>query len=182
MRALESLPRPTPIRAVICLMVGAVLWPAETVEAQAPARRGGQRPPVVAEVVAGSLVWSTEELSFRIALEVPAGHHGYIDKGDDGFFIPFSFSFPGLEETGVVVEMTSAPLGVRDEKVRAQVLRGRGDFAFRLAPAPQLAADATAGLRYQICSDVTGICYPPKALRIPVAAGNGSQGSSLNDE
>ena len=171
MRTLKSLPRPTPIRAVIFLVVGAVLWPAETVEAQV--RRGG-RPTVAAEVVAGSLERSTGELSFRIAVEVPAGHHGYIDKGDDGFLIPFSFSFPDLEETGVV-EMTSAPPGVRDNKVRAQVLRGRGDFAFRLVPAPPPAADATAGLRYQICNDLTGICYPPGMLRIPVAVGSGSR-------
>jgi hypothetical protein len=169
--ALKSLPHAKPIRAVIYLVVGAVLWPAETVEAQA--RRGG-RPTVVAEVVAGSLARSTGELSFRIAVEVPAGHHGYIDKGDDGFLIPFSFSFPDLEETGVV-EMTSAPRGVRDKKVRAQVLRGRGDFAFRLVPAPRPASGATASLRYQICNDVTGICYPPTVLRIPVATDGGSR-------
>ena len=171
MTAVKSLPHARPIRVVICLVVGAVLWPAETVEAQA--RRGG-RPTVVAEVVAGSLARSTGELSFRIAVEVPAGHHGYIDKGDDGFLIPFSFSFPDLEETGVV-EMTSAPRGVRDKKVRAQVLRGRGDFAFRLVPAPRPASGATASLRYQICNDVTGICYPPAVLRIPVATGGGSR-------
>ncbi len=171
MTTLKSLPHAKPTRAVICLVVGAVLWPAETVEAQV--RRGG-RPTVAAEVVAGSLARSTGELSFRIAVEVPAGHHGYIDKGDDGFLIPFSFSFPDLEETGVV-EMTSAPRGVRDNKVRAQVLRGRGDFAFRFVPAPPPAADATAGLRYQICNDLTGICYPPGMLRIPVAEGSGSR-------
>ena len=45
-------------------------------------------------------------------MEVPAAHHGYIDKGDDGFFIPFSFSFAGLEDTGVEVAMISAPPGV----------------------------------------------------------------------
>ena len=171
MTALKSLSHPKPIWAVICLVVGALLWPDETLEAQA--RRGG-RATVVAEVVPGSLVRSTEELSFRIAVEVPAGHHGYIDKGDDGFLIPFSFSFPELQETSVV-EMTSAPRGVRDHKVRAQVLRGRGNFAFRLVPAPRPAADATAGLRYQICNDVTGICYPPAVLRIPVATGSGSR-------
>jgi hypothetical protein len=175
-RALKSLPHLTPIRAVICLVVGAVLWPAETVEAQA--RRGGRgRPTLTAEVVAGSLERSTEALSFRIAVEVPAGHHGYIDQGDDGFLIPFSFSFPELEETGVV-EMTTAPRGVRDDKIRAQVLRGHGDFAFRLVPAPRPAAGATARLRYQICNDVTGICYPPAVLRIPVATGSGSRSTT----
>ena len=176
MKALESLPRPTPIRAVICLMVGAVLWPAETVEAQARGRRGAHgRPSVAAELVSGSISRSTEELSLRIAVEVPAGHHGYIDKGDDGFFIPFSFSFPALEETGVVAEMTSAPPGVRDDKVRARVLRGRADFSFRLVPAPRPAALVAAALRYQICNDQTGICYPPKVLRIRVAKGSGNR-------
>ena len=93
-----SLPHPTPIRAAICLMVGAVLWPAESVEAQARGRRGVKGPPsVVAELVAGSLARSTEELTFRITVEVPAGHHGYIDRGDDGFFIPFSFSLETIK-------------------------------------------------------------------------------------
>ena len=170
MRALKSLPRTTPTGAFICLMLGAVLWPAETVEAQT---RGHRRPPVRAEIVAGSLAQSTEEMSFRIAVEVPAGHHGYLDKGDDGFLIPFSFSYPGLEETGVVVEMTSAPPGVRDDRIRAQVLRGRADFAFRLVPAPRSGAGATARLRYQICSDVTGICYPPRVLSILISTGSG---------
>ena len=170
MRTLESLPRPAPIGAVFCMMVGAVLWVAESVEAQAGGRRNVQRrPSVVAEVVAGSLIRSTEELSFRIAVEVPAGHHGYLDKGDDGFFIPFSFSFPGLEDTGVVVEMTDSPKGVRDKKVRAQILRGHAYFAFRLVPAPKPAASTMARLRYQICNDVTGICYPPMVLSTPVA-------------
>ncbi len=175
MKALKSLQGPTTIRAVMCLMIGAVLWPAETVEAQVRRRSGRQaRPSVSAQVVAGSLARSTQEMSFRIEVEVPAGHHGYLDKGDDGFLIPFSFSFPGLEETGVVVEMTSAPPGVRDDKVRAQVLRGRADFGFRLVPAPQPAAGATVGLRYQICNDVTGICYPPAVLSVPVPMGSGS--------
>ncbi len=114
-------------------------------------------------------------MTLRIAVEIPPGHHGYIDKGDDGFFIPFSFSFPGLEDTGVVVEMTDAPKGVRDKKVRAQVLRGHADFAFRLVPAPKPAASTTAHLRYQICNDVTGICYPPMVLSTPVATGSGKR-------
>jgi hypothetical protein len=53
--------------------------------------------------------------------------------------------------------------------------RGRMDFAFRLVPAPRPAAGATASLRYQICNDVTDICYPPTVLRILVATGSGSR-------
>ena len=157
-------------------MAGAVLSSTESVEAQAGGQRGARgRPSVVAEVVAGSVQRSTEELSFRIAVEVPEGHHGYVDKGDDGFFIPFSFSFPGVEDTGVVVEMTDAPKGVRDKKVRAQVLRGHADFAFRLVPAPKPAANTTVRLRYQICNDVSGICYPPMVLSTPVATDGGKR-------
>ncbi len=173
MRDVEPPPRLTPVRAVICLMAGAVLWPSGTAEAQARGLRGGRgHPPVAAaHVVEGSLAQSTEEMTFRIAVEVPEGHHGYIDNGDDGFLIPFSFSFPGLEEAGVVVDMTSAPPGVRDHKVRAQVLRGSAEFAFRLVPAPKPTTGVTAALRYQICNDMTGICYPPTVLLTPVVTG-----------
>lgn len=176
MRVLHSPSRPTPVRAIMCLVVGAVLWPAGPVEAQVRGLRSRvARPSVGAQVVAGSVAWSTQDLSFRISVEVPEGHHAYIDKGDDGFLIPFSFSFPGLEEAGIAVEMTSAPLGVRDPRVRAQVLRGQADFSFRLVPAPQPPAGATAGLRYQICNDVSGICYPPKVVSIPVTTGSGGR-------
>ena len=48
-----------------------------------------------------------------------------------------SFSFPDFEGTDIVVEMTGAPAGTRDDGVRAQVLRGRGEFGFLLVPPPQ---------------------------------------------
>ena len=132
---------------------------------------GRGRPSVSAEVVPGSIVRRADAVSLRISVEVPSEHHGYLDKGDDGFLIPFTFSFPGLEATGVRVEMTDAPPGVRDDQVRAQVLRGRGEFAFRLAPAPDPGSEAAALLRYQICDDVTQRCYPPGRLTIPVVPG-----------
>lgn len=125
-------------------------------------------PPIGAEVE--SLAWSEEALFLRIAVDVPPGHHGYIDKGDDGYFIPLSFAFPDLEQKGIEAEITSVTPGVRDEKVRAQVLRGRADFAFRLAPAPPRSADLTARIRYQICNDITEICYPPGQLGLPITS------------
>lgn len=126
------------------------------------------RPSVSAEMVPGSVVRRGDALSLRISVEVPSEHHGYIDKGDDGFFIPLSFSFPDFEGTDIVVEMTGAPDGTRDDGVRAQVLRGRGEFGFLLVPPPRSDTDATAVLRYQICSDVTERCYPPARLTIPI--------------
>ena len=174
MSAPKSFWRIQRVWGVAPLMFAALLWLAETLDAQTRGSGAGLgRPSVGAEVVTGSHVWTTEALSFRISVEVPTGHHGYVDEGDDGFFIPFSFSFPHFEGTEVVVEMTSAPSGVRDDTLRAQVLRGRGEFAFRLAPPPGPTAEATAVLRYQICNDVTRICYPPMGLFVPVVMGSG---------
>ena len=147
----------------------------ESVQAQVRGNGAGAgRPSITAEVVPGSLVHDTGALSFRISVEVPTGHHGYLDRGDDGFFIPFSFSFPDFEGTEVVAEMTSAPSGARDDGVRAHVLRGRGEFSFELVPVPGPGAGVTAMLRYQICNDVTERCYPPARLSILI--------SSLSDQ
>ena len=132
------------------------------------------RPYVSAEVVPGSIVRRADALSLRISVEVPSEHHGYIDRGDDGFFIPFSFSFPDFEGIEVEVEMIAAPAGTRDDGVMAQVLRGRAEFGFRLLPSPRPDTEASASLRYQICNDVTQRCYPPASLPIPIVLDGGS--------
>lgn len=129
---------------------------------------GPGRPSVSAEVVPGSIVRRADALSLRISVEVPREHHGYIDRGDDGFFIPLSFSFPDFEGTDIVVETTRAPAGTRDDGVRAQVLRGRGEFGFLLTPAPGPDTEAIAILRYQVCNDLTQLCFPPARLPIPM--------------
>lgn len=157
------------IRTVPVLMFMATVLKAEPVQAQLRGIGvGAGRPSVAAEVVPGSLARHADALSLRISVEVPREHHGYLDKGDDGFFIPFSFSFPDLEGTEVEAEMTSRPSGTRDDRVRAQVLRGQAEFGFRFVPVPGPGTEATASLRYQICSDVTQRCYPPARLAIPV--------------
>jgi thiol:disulfide interchange protein DsbD len=110
-----------------------------------------------------------QSTKIRIAVQVPPDHHGYLDKGDEGLLIPFSFTFAAVEERGIRVTMVSRPTGERDDKVQATVLRGDGEFVFRLD------ADTTTGilegtfptvLRYQICNDVTNICYPPRTSQI----------------
>ena len=109
--------------------------------------------------------------TLRIVVEIPPNHHGYLDTGDEGFFIPLSFTFPGLAEQGVQVVMVSHPAGERDEVVRATVIRGSGEFVFRLE-ATHTAVTVTETLplrlRYQICNDVTKICYPPQEVTVPL--------------
>ncbi|MEE8297194.1 MAG: hypothetical protein V3R26_05115, partial [Hyphomicrobium sp.] len=61
--------------------------------------------------------------------------------------------------------------GKRDEKFRATVLRGKGTFIFELeAIRDALPRDSVlpATLRYQICNDVTEICYLPKEIEVPL--------------
>jgi len=111
--------------------------------------------------------------TWRIAVQIPPDYHGYLDTGDEGFFIPLSFTFPGLEEQGAQAVMVSRPVGERDEVVHATVLRGSGEFAFRIEAIPTAAMTAAAlpmTLRYQICHDVTKICYPPQEVAVPLHA------------
>jgi len=111
----------------------------------------------------------TEAYILRLAVQLPANHHGYLDTGDEGLFIPLTFAFPSLEEHGAQVVMLSHPVGERDEMVHAIVLRGSGEFTFRVKTTRT--ASPSVGmlpltLRYQICNDVTKICYPPQQLSI----------------
>jgi thiol:disulfide interchange protein DsbD len=121
----------------------------------------------------------------HIAVLIPPNYHGYLDTGDEGFFIPLSFAFPSLEAQGARVVMVSRPAGERDEVVHAIVLRGSGEFAFRIEATPlaSMAADTLPmTFRYQICNDVTKICYPPQEVAIPLhttpLTGDGSRNAT----
>jgi thiol:disulfide interchange protein DsbD len=111
----------------------------------------------------------TEAYILRLAVQLPANHHGYLDAGDEGLFIPLTFTFPSLEEQGAQVVMLSHPVGERDAMVHATVLRGSGEFAFRVKTT-RMAFPSVGTLpltfRYQICNDVTKLCYPPQELTV----------------
>ena len=109
--------------------------------------------------------------TFLVEVLIPADHHGYLDKGDEGLFIPLAFDFDSLRQGGFRIIEVSRPLGTRDELVHATVLRNSGVFEFRLeAPGGMGGPEGTFNgiLRHQICNDVTNICYPPKAVNFPL--------------
>jgi thiol:disulfide interchange protein DsbD len=109
----------------------------------------------------------TEGYIFRLGIQLPANHHGYLDTGDEGLFIPITFAFPSLEEQGAQIVMLSHPIGERDEIVHATVLRGSGEFAFRVQTTRMTSPSVrtlSLTLRYQICNDITKLCYPPQEL------------------
>ena len=111
----------------------------------------------------------TKAYILRLGVRLPANHHGYLDTGDEGLFIPLTFAFPSLEEQGVQVVMLSHPIGERDEMVHATVLRGSGEFTFRVKTTHMTSPSVGTlplTLRYQICNDVTKLCYPPQELTV----------------
>ena len=124
----------------------------------------------------------TRATTFRVEVFIPADHHGYLDKGDEGLFIPLAFVFDSLQKRGFGVTEVSRPLGTRDDLVHATVLRDSGLFEFRLdSPAEKGGPTGTfhGTLRHQICNDITNICYPPKATEFPLQFAQGVAGGDL---
>ena len=155
------------------ILVWFSLHPVNLAEAQLSATDQSSQPPGARAWLVGDHVTLDQSGvgSFQIGVEVPPDHHGYLDKGDDGLLIPFAFTFASLEAQGARVAVLSRPPGERDDDVRATVLRGSGEFAFRLDTAgATLSVDGAvpATLRYQICNDITNICYPPRTTEIPL--------------
>lgn len=101
----------------------------------------------------------------RIMVEIPADHHGYLDSGDEGLLIPLAFTF---DNPGIEAQEISRPQGSRDDQAHATVLRGQGEFAFRLTLSGAIPESPHAKLRYQICNDVTNICFPPRTTQVPL--------------
>jgi thiol:disulfide interchange protein DsbD len=127
---------------------------------------------------------ATGSATFRLAVQIPPDHHGYLDRGDEGLLIPLAFSFSHLEERGARVTRLSRPAGERDEQVHATVLRGKGVFAFRMAAEEAALPTAEAipvTLRYQICNDITNICYAPASTEIALhlTADSGATASAV---
>ena len=131
--------------------------------------------PEVPDVVARGYDFFVDEqtsaTTFRVEVVVPPDHHGYLDKGDEGLFIPLAFDFDSLRQRGFNVTEVSRPSGQRDELVHAMVLRDSGVFEFRVETSVETGGpEGTFNgiLRHQICNDVTNICYPPKAINFPI--------------
>ena len=119
---------------------------------------------------------------FRVDVHIPVDHHGYLDKGDEGLFIPLAFAFDSLETRGFRVTEVSRPPGTRDDIVHATVLRNSGAFEFRLEAADDTlppVGTISATLHHQICNDVTNICYPPKATVFPLYFAKGIAGENV---
>lgn len=124
-----------------------------------------------------------QENLLGIGVQIPADHHGYLDTGDEGFYIPLSFSFPTLEGPNSRLLLHTRPTGIRDEVAHATILRGYGAFYFQVdAPTRPLSQGKPlpARFRYQICNDITKICYPPQEVELQLVTAHETQPSSSN--
>lgn len=118
--------------------------------------------------------WPAE---YRLAMTVPADHHAYLDVGEENAYIPVAVD-PDEKLPALHAAITSVqpPAGVYDHEVKATVLRGRGDFMLTVDrfDGEPATAEQVLDVRYQLCNDVTHVCYRPQTghvnLTLPVAA------------
>lgn len=171
-------------KLVRLLLIGLVacLW-APSLKAQTLENAFPDVPDVVAQGRGLSVEERTGAVAFRVEVLIPTDHHAYLDKGDEGLYIPLAFDFDSLRQRGLVVTEVARPAGTRDDLVHATVLRDGGVFEFRLEATDDRGVPAgtfNGILRHQICNDVTNICYPPKAIHFPLQFAQGATGEPSN--
>lgn len=109
----------------------------------------------------------------RLTLTVPKDHHAYLDKGDDNAYLPIEVDPKGkLAASRLTLSDLQKPAGERDEVAKAVVLRNQGDFRFTLNPSgnePLAVNTAALDVTYQLCNDITHVCFRPQTAQIELA-------------
>ncbi|NOT84831.1 MAG: DUF255 domain-containing protein [Methylococcaceae bacterium] len=117
---------------------------------------------------------------YQISLTVPKGHHAYLNEGDEHIYLPVLFDPEAtLAMAGLTIAKLHKPAGVYDSLVKATVLRDTGSFTLWLeqtAVNPAKTFDLT--IRYQLCNEITNVCYRAQfsniALPLPPPAASTS--------
>ncbi len=111
--------------------------------------------------------WPAE---YRLSLVVPKDHHAYLDKGDQNIYLPVEIDpEQKLAASQLVIVNLQRPVGVYDNKVEATVLREQGDFLLSLAPlgsAPVTIKTIALDVNYQLCNDITHVCFRPQTTQV----------------
>lgn len=114
---------------------------------------------------------------YRLTLTVPKDHHAYLDAGDENAYIPVALDPDSkLAASGLSINKLQKPVGERDDQVKAMVLRGQGDFTLELTQSGSAMIDGattTLELTYQLCNELTNVCFRPQTaqadLTLPTA-------------
>ncbi|MCF7971982.1 MAG: thioredoxin family protein [Methylococcaceae bacterium] len=107
---------------------------------------------------------------YQISLTPPLQHHAYLDKGVENAYIPIVIDPKNeLVNQGLVMSQFALPQGEFDSEVQATVLRGQGNIALSLMPGnnyKQVATTANLSLRYQLCDEISNVCFRPQTVEI----------------
>jgi len=107
---------------------------------------------------------------YEIKLTPPLHYHAYLDSGDENAYLPVAIDpKKKLAQQGIVVSTFSVPRGEYDANVKASVLRKTGTFKLSLLPKEDytlLPKTADIALRYQLCDEVTNVCFRPKTVML----------------
>jgi thiol:disulfide interchange protein DsbD len=114
--------------------------------------------------------WPAE---FKLTLVVPKDHHAYLDKGDEGIYLPVAVDpSDKLAALNLKVANLQKPAGIYDGEVKATVLRDQGDFILSLAllaAGTPSTASVQLDVNYQLCNDVTHVCFRPQVAQVNLA-------------
>lgn len=105
----------------------------------------------------------------HVSLTIPKNHHAYLDKGEEGIYIPISLE---LEEKSVgdfVIQNLQKPAGIVDSSVKATVLRDQGEFSFKLAQKTKSSQTPQLNVKYQLCDEETHVCFRPQTAKVDLA-------------
>lgn len=127
---------------------------------------------------------------YRLTLTVPKDHHAYLDAGDENAYLPITADPNSkLATSGLSINKFEKPAGVHDSLVKATVLRDKGDFTLELAQTGSNSAvvnSANLELRYQLCNELTNVCFRPQTtsvdLALPAVPNDSAQSDSQLDE
>ncbi|MFI3195096.1 MAG: cytochrome c biogenesis protein CcdA [Methylococcaceae bacterium] len=123
-----------------------------------------------AQLALSSLTPGEWPAQYQISLSIPQDHHAYLNAGDENIYIPVSFDTDAqLPIMGLTIQSLQPPAGNYDDLVKAQVLRGRGEFVFTLTQTgdkPIQHHQQPLAVKYQLCNDLTHVCYRPQTVRL----------------
>lgn len=153
-----------------------ILWLLGIVIAQAEIPKAG-----LTVTALNSGQWPAE---FILTLTVPKDHHAYLDKGDEDIYIPVEVDpKEKLAASQLTITNLQRPAGVYDSIVKATVLRDQGEFILSVAPlgAEPLNSNTVAlDLSYQLCNEITHVCFRPQTAQVDLSLPTVSAKKPLN--
>ncbi|MCB1173030.1 MAG: hypothetical protein KDK39_05680 [Leptospiraceae bacterium] len=113
-------------------------------------------------------VMPPNNLAFQI--NIPAGHHAYLNSGKENNFIPISFDWQALITKGILdaaPKSIQSPAGDLDTENQVHVLRGSVSYLFHSSANDKLKGESIA-IESQLCNDQSGVCYRPAKQNITI--------------